>query len=212
MARGNKNSRKTKDFLPGKHEVSPFTPARHLHVRLQQKGSCPQPRQPCTASLRALEGTRSVKARPQDKKTQTIQNAAARLPAAPFRTAGGIVSRHFPHTRKQFGLQVLRLSMTLSPPSWGTFALARVLRGKRFAPLRGRTASCRAIPHGRRDSLQAFSSHAQAVWAAGAPTLHDAQPPVLGDIRSRSRFARKTLRSAARPRGFLPRYSARPEG
>ena len=151
MARGNKNSRKTKDFLPGKHEVSPFTPARHLHVRLQQKGSCPQPRQPCTASLRALEGTRSVKARPQDKKTQTIQNAAARLPAAPFRTAGRIVSRHFPHTRKQFGLQVLRLSMTLSPPSWG-------------------------------------------------------------GIRSRSRFARKTLRSAARPRGFLPRYSARPEG
>ena len=61
----------------------------------------------CTASLRALEGTRSVKARPQDKKTQTIQNAAARLPAAPFRTAGGIVSRHFPHTRKQFGLQML---------------------------------------------------------------------------------------------------------
>ena len=119
MARGNKNSRKTKDFLPGKHEVSPFTPARHLHVRLQQKGSCPQPRQPCTASLRALEGTRSVKARPQDKKTQTIQNAAARLPAAPFRTAGGIVSRHFPHTRKQFGLQVLRLSMTLSPHPGG---------------------------------------------------------------------------------------------
>ena len=209
MARGNKNSRKTKDFLPGKHEVSPFTPARHLHVRLQQKGSCPQPRQPCTASLQALEGTRSVKARPQDKKTQTIQNAAARLPAAlfrtaggivsrhfphtrkqfglqvlrlsmtlsprpgghslslafcaenaslrcaaarlsaaPFRTAGGIVSRHFPHTRKQFGLQVLRLSMTLSPPSWGAFALARVLRGKRFAPLRGFLPRYSARPEG----------------------------------------------------------------
>ena len=70
--------------------------------------------------------------------------------------------------------------MTLSPPSWGAFALARVLRGKRFAPLRGRAASCRAIPHGRRDSPQAFSSHAQAVWAAGAPTLHDAQPPSWG--------------------------------